>query len=710
MNVKEMTKEELYEFVLPTLIEVNNDYSYLMFNEEKLKKIFLDFIYEITKLYENDKDYLIYIKEILDDEYQKIVLKTFQKEPLKLVDNYVKCSSINKDSFRDIINFLRKFDDFLEFVSTNNNDDLVFDVVKNSQVINDLLKIVVDKMLSDKKYRYIKNNPKLESLIEIYAISNNIDLDSLEEEQRKVESTDYKVEDFYRGDYLDMERMYSREIRKKHLLTYQEEIALGRKIQNGDKEACNALIEHNLRLVEDIARRYVDRGLSFDDLRQEGSLGLWRAASKFDPDKGYKFSTYATWWIKHFIQRALDDYGKTIRIPVHTNIELHKYLNLKDQLWSKLEHEPTCYDMMDEYGMKKDYINLMEQLHLEPTSLDKPVNEEDDAYTLMDTIMDNEESLLSSFFEEILKDTNLTPKEKDVLTRRYVYLETGDSIGKRYNVSRQRIDQIKNKAISKILNNPKKREEITLYAEELLINKNNQAKKKVRKEITIATLSKEISNKVNYAFQNNQSRIINILKKLKFDLPDCLYFILNYGFRMETKFIYKHNMVSKENCLNALNKIKEVADNQELLNYINNYQDINKELNLEDEFLEYQRIMNDKFEKSTFVEKIRIRVSYYLTFLNESRFIYILKMSDFDELEIVFLILRYIYNLDEMGLKIKGFNFKNRSISSLEKRCLFKIKKSNYKEEICNYLNNSDIVLDELKLNDLKENQLVKRT
>ncbi len=703
MDVKDLNEEELYQYVLPILLEINNSYLYLMFDDETLKEIFSKFIYDATKQYEKNISYSTFIKDIIIKKYENIISEIVKEKPMELIDNYVKLNYKDDSDFQEIVNFLRNFTDFLKSLSDNENIELIFEVVKNNTIINTLLKEVVNKIINDKKYRYLKDNPRLETLIDVYTILNQIDLEQFAE-NRKVEVSDYKISDFFQDGYLDMEKLYSQEIRKKNLLTYQEEIELGRRARNGDKEAINMLVEHNLRLVETIAKRYSEKGLSFDDLRQEGSLGLTVAASKFDPDKGYKFSTYAGWWINQYIQRAIEDKGNIIRIPVHMRSELRKYSKLKDKLWSKLGHEPSCYEMQNEYNMTLDYVDYLEQLLLEPISLDKPITSDSEDYSLKENLISETKDFTSNIdtFDEILKGVNLTVKEKDVLIRYYKYGETDNKIGIYYNITRQRVAQIRGNAIAKIKRNPKKRAELAIYAEELSIVKNMQ----MESTTSFATIIKDVFYKVEVFFENNSSKIITLLKNLNFNKTECLCFVLDFGFKMAPRLIYKYSLISKNDCLNTLNKIN--SNFQALNEYINNSSQIITELNLETENLEFQKIMNDKFEKSSFAEKIKLRVSYYFAFPNISRFIYILKESNFEIEDIVFLVLRYIFDFDDTIMKLKGYTTK-RSFNYIDKNCLLKIKDSCYIEEICNYLKNPDTVLEELQLIELKEKQFIKK-
>ena len=258
----------------------------------------------------------------------------------------------------------------------------------------------------------------------------------------------------------DPVRMYLREIGKIPLLTYEEEAELAKKIMNGDEEAKQKLAESNLRLVVSIAKKYVGRGMLFLDLIQEGNMGLIKAVEKFDYNKGFKFSTYATWWIRQAITRAIADQARTIRIPVHMVETINKLIRTSRQLLQQNGREPTPEEIAKEMEISVEKVMEIQKIAQDPVSLETPIGEEDDSH-LGDFIQDEDSpapqdsaahTLLREQLEEVM-DT-LTPREAMVLKLRFG-LEDGkartlEEVGKQFDVTRERIRQIEAKALRKL--------------------------------------------------------------------------------------------------------------------------------------------------------------------------------------------------------------------------------------------------------------------
>ena len=258
----------------------------------------------------------------------------------------------------------------------------------------------------------------------------------------------------------DPVRMYLREIGRIPLLTFDEELELAKRILEGDEEAKQKLAESNLRLVVSIAKKYVGRGMLFLDLIQEGNMGLIKAVEKFDYTKGFKFSTYATWWIRQAITRAIADQARTIRIPVHMVETINKLIRTSRHLLQQLGREPTPEEIAAEMEIPVEKVTEIQKIAQDPVSLETPIGEEDDSH-LGDFIQDDDSpapqdaaayTLLREQLEEVMK--TLTPREAKVLKLRFG-LEDGKSrtleeVGKEFNVTRERIRQIEAKALRKL--------------------------------------------------------------------------------------------------------------------------------------------------------------------------------------------------------------------------------------------------------------------
>ena len=291
-------------------------------------------------------------------------------------------------------------------------------------------------------------------------------------DEDEIENIDLSVPDGVSID--DPVRMYLKEIGKVPLLSADEEVELAKRMENGDIEAKKKLAEANLRLVVSIAKRYVGRGMLFLDLIQEGNLGLIKAVEKFDYTKGYKFSTYATWWIRQAITRAIADQARTIRIPVHMVETINKYVRVQRQLLQELGREPQPEEIAKHMNMPVDRVREIQKISLEPVSLETPIGEEEDSH-LGDFIQDDNVpvpaeaaafTLLREQLDEVLG--TLTEREQKVLKLRFG-LEDGrartlEEVGKEFKVTRERIRQIEAKALRK-LRHPSRSRKLKDYLE-----------------------------------------------------------------------------------------------------------------------------------------------------------------------------------------------------------------------------------------------------
>ena len=258
----------------------------------------------------------------------------------------------------------------------------------------------------------------------------------------------------------DPVRMYLKEIGKVPLLSADEEVELAKKMETGDLDARKRLAEANLRLVVSIAKRYVGRGMLFLDLIQEGNLGLIKAVEKFDYHKGYKFSTYATWWIRQAITRAIADQARTIRIPVHMVETINKLIRVQRQLLQELGREPYPEEIAKEMNLPVDRVREIQKISQEPVSLETPIGEEEDSH-LGDFIQDDNvpvpaEAAAFTLLKEQLSEVlgTLTDRERKVLELRFGLddgrARTLEEVGKEFNVTRERIRQIEAKALRKL--------------------------------------------------------------------------------------------------------------------------------------------------------------------------------------------------------------------------------------------------------------------
>ena len=318
-----------------------------------------------------------------------------------------------------------------------------------------------------------------EQIEKIYEKIENIGIDvvgdiepELEDLQDAEEDLDLSIPEGINID--DPVRMYLKEIGKVPLLSAEEEIELALRMEAGDTEAKRRLAEANLRLVVSIAKRYVGRGMLFLDLIQEGNLGLIKAVEKFDYRKGFKFSTYATWWIRQAITRAIADQARTIRIPVHMVETINKLIRVSRQLLQELGREPHPEEIAREMNMSVEKVREIMKISQEPVSLETPIGEEEDSH-LGDFIPDDDapapaEAAAFTLLKEQLIDVldTLTPREEKVLRLRFGLddgrARTLEEVGKEFNVTRERIRQIEAKALRK-LRHPSRSKKLKDYLE-----------------------------------------------------------------------------------------------------------------------------------------------------------------------------------------------------------------------------------------------------
>ena len=347
---------------------------------------------------------------------------------------------------------------------------------KNMLEYQEISEFFADMQLDSDKFEKILDFLEANNIDVLRITDDDADDDILlevdDDDEIEVEKIDLSVPDGVSIE--DPVRMYLKEIGKVPLLSAEEEIELAKRMELGDQEAKKRLAEANLRLVVSIAKRYVGRGMLFLDLIQEGNLGLIKAVEKFDYRKGYKFSTYATWWIRQAITRAIADQARTIRIPVHMVETINKLIRVSRQLLQELGREPTPEEIAAEMNMPVERVREILKISQEPVSLETPIGEEEDSH-LGDFIQDDNVpvpadaaafTLLKEQLEEVLG--TLTEREQKVLTLRFG-LEDGrartlEEVGREFNVTRERIRQIEAKALRK-LRHPSRSRKLKDYLE-----------------------------------------------------------------------------------------------------------------------------------------------------------------------------------------------------------------------------------------------------
>ena len=373
---------------------------------------------------------------------KKTERKAVKKTETAKIDNNI---AISKD------NFLTKLEGIVEIARKNK------DVIESDR-LNDYFKdLNIDSNQYEKICDYLENNGI--TIMNINDMEDDLFDDALPEVD---DDADLDIGDDITLSIMsdDPVKIYLKEIGNYPLLSMDEEVELAKKIAEGDQSATDRLTESNLRLVVSIAKKYVGRGLSFLDLIQEGNLGLIKAVDKFDYSKGYKFSTYATWWIRQAITRSIADQSRTIRIPVHMSEVINKAYRISRSLLQELGREPTEEEIAKEMNLPVDKVREIMKISADPISLDTPIGEEDDShlgdFIKDDTIMGPEDAAAYTMLQDQIQKllTTLSEREQRVLILRFGLLDgrtrTLEEVGKEFNVTRERIRQIEAKALRKL--------------------------------------------------------------------------------------------------------------------------------------------------------------------------------------------------------------------------------------------------------------------
>lgn len=368
-----------------------------------------------------------------------------------LIDDYVNQECNNISDLKDILIIFDKLNSFFENYNYIPSLDLFTELINKNSNYSRMLEVVFkryEKRIVSGNIEDIIDNKTLILAIDAYCLVNNIEPIQ---------------EDIVISDDEDISGInaYFREIRSKPLLTHEEEIILSNRIKHGDTKAKKLFIESNLRLVISVSGKYIGRGLEYQDLIQEGNMGLMVAVDKFDPNKGYKFSTYAVWWIRQRIIRALADKGRTIRLPVHLYEKLQLYANIEEKLTMQLGRKPTKEEMANKIGISLADANLILEVRKHIASTNKFIDEDGeteledlipaDSEAVEDRVIAN---IMKSDVDKLLDDCKLEPREKEVLILRNGMNGnqpmTLEEIGEVYGITRERVRQIESKALMKI--------------------------------------------------------------------------------------------------------------------------------------------------------------------------------------------------------------------------------------------------------------------
>ena len=452
-KLDKLTSEQIYEYISGTIDRIFKSYDYLNLSQEEIKKIVIKEI-ESSKAYYNEEenDYLKFISQRIKKDLNKKsqLLLSDEKIQFELINNFLNLKTHKASNLKSAINNLNKISLFLENNKVNITPELIGKLLDTNDNLEFNIDIIFDnceQIITSGQLEKISEKFTAISILETYCMINNIEIE--ENENRNLNEISMPN---------DSVKSYLREIGTYKLLTPEEEREIAIKARNGSKYAREKLINCNLRLVVNKAKKYIGK-LEFLDLIQEGNIGLIRAVDKFDPTKGYKFSTYATWWIRQAMTRAIHEKSRIIRIPNYTQAKLKQLSEIYDKYVEEHDRQPSIKELAKLMNVKEDTVRTLINYRKTPISIDSKINDEDDSELIdfipdgTNIIKDYEDNDLKIQLFKLFKEARLTDKEVDVLKLRFGIDEdklTLAKVGKKYGVTRERIRQIEKKALKKL--------------------------------------------------------------------------------------------------------------------------------------------------------------------------------------------------------------------------------------------------------------------
>ena len=465
-NVKELTNKQILEAYTKLIESVYEEYAYLKLPKEQYLKLILEIIDKTKKGYNEDIAYESYLENALHNEMNNQVRKKLKtSDTISLINNFI---NENISHSTKPLECLKTIATFLSTYDYEPDIDTLINILNKNAFLTSILKTMVDENMEGIKESYITETITDElvySFIKTYCMLNNIDIeyngfqDETENEELIYELDEYN--DSIETILDNSVKMYLKEIGKVPLLTISEEKELAKLAANGDKKAKDKLIESNLRLVVSIAKHYLNKGLSFLDLIEEGNIGLMKAVDKFVYNKGYKFSTYATWWIRQAITRALADQARTIRVPAHMVETINKMASIERQLTLKLNREPSIEELAKSMQISIDELKKIKNTTNVTTSLNEIVGEKNNS-EIGDFVKSKDkcpdEIVMTKVMQEeirnMLAKSNLKPREQEVLRIRfgigYDRSYRLEEIAQKFGCTRARIRQIETRALKKL--------------------------------------------------------------------------------------------------------------------------------------------------------------------------------------------------------------------------------------------------------------------
>ena len=455
-KIRQLDSNKIYELLSANIKSIYSSFSYINLSDKEMQDSVLNEIELSKKLYNNDLPYIDYInkriRSLFSSKVKTLLLNS--NSSFELINNYINLKLKNIKTYDEAINNFEKLNLFFETYNYLPNPDLLVELINNNSTFYDMIEKIVKENYSQivlGKSEDIFDNNTLIMSIETYCMLKDIGIKENKEELDKI----------IESETTNSVKMYLKEIGRIPLLTIEEVRELAKKVAQGDSNAKKKLTESNLRLVVSIAKKYTDKGLPFLDLIQEGNIGLMTAVERYDVDKGFKFSTYATWWIKQAIYRSLVNKGRTIRLPNHIFDKVVSYKQAFIELEKKLNREPTIEEMASQLEISISNSAELYKLQNDVTSINIKVGKDEET-ELGEFISSTDEtpedivieSALKLDVRKLLHDCNLKEREIDILMLRYGFNEknpmTLEEVGQKYGLTRERVRQIEAKAIMKI--------------------------------------------------------------------------------------------------------------------------------------------------------------------------------------------------------------------------------------------------------------------
>lgn len=558
-NIKNSDIQKIYNELLPNISKIYKQNCLLNITKEEIDNIVFEVIKKSQSDYDESVNYIDYIKKNI-----KIRLSLLLKSKLEdntfafnLISNYINTQNLNINNISEVLEFFENLNKYIKRIGYVLNVDVVINLINKNELFRNCIDRFYQKNINiilKNKLEDVYSNETITTAVDVYCMLNNIEITEDEEKSSTFESSDLE----------DSINMYLKEIGEIPILSSDEEKELAKKMISGDEKAREIFIKRNLKLVVSIAKKYQNKGLDMLDLIQEGNIGLMTAVSKFDVNKNVKFSTYATWWIRQAITRGITDKGRNIRIPVHINEDLIKIRKHTYLFEARENRKPSIAELSQEMKISESRITEALKYQNDTISTNALIGEKDDA-ELGDFVPSNDDPLedviylkdLKEKIDEIFESAKLTDKEKDVIILRFgldnLGCRTLEEVGKKHNVTRERIRQIEAKALRKLKKshyvkgfNPKE-EEISSFIDnsfrnhftinkqekELTINQRKELNTKETIYDVFAPYSKDEIMQAIFELNNEERKIIISKFGYNLDMPinKSLIYLENDSFR-----------------------------------------------------------------------------------------------------------------------------------------------------------------------------------